>query len=327
MWLIGIFALILPVSFSFWVFTILSNWFQPSASDLVPTSPLRWTLSVVIPVLIATWGLKRKSVNRSGAIAGVVIGFLLTISNYAFLASLLAFFVSSTKATKYGSKKKESIEEDFKVGGQRNWIQVICNGGVAAEMAILYMIEIGITESAIDFRNNYVSSWLSIAVLASIAGANGDTWASELGAVFSKGDPVLITSLKPVPRGTNGGVSLPGLLVSLLGGILVGVMYYAALLLFLTRDILSFCPPQWPVILAGGLAGIFDSLVDSLLGATLQFSGINKKSGKIVERPGPDVKYISGVAFLDNHSVNLLSSFISAIVVPFASVYIWNVLG
>lgn len=27
-------------------------------------------------------------------------------------------------------------------GGQRNWIQVFCNGGVPSELALLYMIEV-----------------------------------------------------------------------------------------------------------------------------------------------------------------------------------------
>lgn len=32
-------------------------------------------------------------------------------------------------------------------------------------------------------------------------------------------------------------------------------------------------PPQWPVILIGGAAGLIGSLIDSVLGAVCQYSG------------------------------------------------------
>lgn len=73
--------------------------------------------------------------------------------------------------------------------------------------------------------------------------------------------------------GTNGGVSLMGLLASLFGGLVVGVAYYIALLLACSAEALESSPPQWPIVIVGVLAGLVGSLVDSLLGATLQYSG------------------------------------------------------
>ena len=32
------------------------------------------------------------------------------------------------------------------LGGQRNWVQVICNGGVAAFASVLYLLEVGFGE-------------------------------------------------------------------------------------------------------------------------------------------------------------------------------------
>lgn len=38
-------------------------------------------------------------------------------------------------------------------------------------------------------------------------------------------------------------------------------------------DILAQSPPQWPIIVTGAFAGLIGSVVDSVLGATMQYSG------------------------------------------------------
>ena len=52
---------------------------------------------------------------------------------------------------------------------------------------------------------------------------NGDTWSSEIGSVVSKSEPIHIISWKKVPRGTNGGVSLIGILASIMGKIVLNI--------------------------------------------------------------------------------------------------------
>lgn len=47
-------------------------------------------------------------------------------AGWHFFWSLLFFFVTSTLLTKMGSKRKKKIEDGYKEGGQRNWVQVIC---------------------------------------------------------------------------------------------------------------------------------------------------------------------------------------------------------
>lgn len=106
------------------------------------------------------YGYKRKSVNLSGAIFGLSIAHILSIASPVYLLILATFFFSSSRATKYRQDFKRKIEKDFKIGGQRNWVQVICNGGVGCALALCHIIECGIGERPIDFENNYVASWL-----------------------------------------------------------------------------------------------------------------------------------------------------------------------
>ena len=81
------------------------------------------------------------------------------------------------------------------------------------QLALLYLLDCGSGDRPIDFGAQYRSSWLSIGILGAFACCNGDTWASEIGSVIGNSDPFLITTRKRVPRGTNGGVTMVGLIV------------------------------------------------------------------------------------------------------------------
>lgn len=291
---------------------ILGGW----TSDSLQISPLRWVSATAVSVAVTSWGHSRNSLSTSGALLALLVGFCLTLAHVSFLFALLLFFLSSSKATKFKQNIKKKFESDFKEGGQRNWLQVLCNGGMATELSLLYLLDVGSADLPVDFRHHYRASWLGMGILGALACCNGDTWASELGSVLSKNDPILITTLKKVPRGTNGGVSFPGLVVSFLGGMLIGVGYAVGIYCFTPSIEMAQATEQWKIILVGGFAGLFGSLVDSLLGATVQYSGLDKKTGKVVEAAKEGVTKISGRMILDNHSVNLVSSIITALVTP-----------
>ncbi|XP_073837544.1 transmembrane protein 19 isoform X2 [Musca autumnalis] len=318
-------GLSIPISLFMWLGnSFLSKLWTSEFEESPVIPPTRWLFSILAPFMLMVVALKRKSVNKSGAALGIIVAITLSISSHAFFASLAAFFFTSSRATKFRSHMKRKIEKDFKEGeGQRNWVQVLCNSGMATQLAILYLIDVGSSERTIDFVRDYRASWLGIAVMAVFASCNGDTWASELGSVLSKGDPYLITSFKKVPRGTNGGVSFIGLIVSFLAGVVVGLAYFITIHFTAPAHMYLVAPPQWPLILWGGLAGLFGSLVDSLLGATLQYSGIDE-DGKIVESPDEgNVRYISGLRIIDNHSVNLISSIVTGVCIPTIAMKYW----
>ncbi|CAG9562022.1 unnamed protein product [Danaus chrysippus] len=311
-------TLAIPISMSMWIINIIYSKLllnTEGLDDPVIISPGRWLAACLIPVPFALFGYKRKSLNMSGALFGFVVAFVLTLSNFCFLIDMMVFFLSSSKATHFRPQLKKKFEADFKEGGQRNWIQVLCNGGMATQLALLYLLDVGASERPIDFVKDYRSSWLSIGVLGVFACTNGDTWASELGTVLSNSDPILITTWKRVPKGTNGGISLIGTVVSTLGGLAIGLSHYLTIIYFADRSLLMYAPPQWPIIFYGAFAGFLGSLIDSILGATLQYSGLDK-DGKIVSHSSLTVKHISGKNVLDNHSVNLLSTIIMGLLMP-----------
>ena len=81
-------------------------------------------------------------------------------------------------------------------------MQVFCNGGIATEFCILYLMEAGCRESLIDFTHQYTSTWFSLGVFGALCFACGDTFSSEIGAGFGKSEYVrLITNFRKVPRG------------------------------------------------------------------------------------------------------------------------------
>ncbi|NXN69715.1 TMM19 protein, partial [Himantopus himantopus] len=303
--------LLICISLVFWVVSMTASTYY---GTLRPISPWRWLFSILIPLMIATQGFKKKSLDHSGALGGLVVGFILTVANYSFFTSLFVFFVTSSKLTKWKKDIKKQIDSEYKEGGQRNWMQVFCNGGVPTELAVLYMIENGPGEIPIDFSKQYTASWMCLSLLGALACSAGDTWASEIGSVMSKSKPRLITTWEKVPVGTNGAVSFVGLLSSLLGGMAVGIAYFITQLIFVTD--LEISAPQWPIIVFGAAAGLLGSIVDSYLGATMQYSGFDRNIGMVVNHQTKDSKHISGKPILDNNTVNLFSSIIIALVLP-----------
>lgn len=86
-----------------------------------------------------------------------------------------------------------------------------------------------------------------------------------------------------MPPGTNGGVTLAGLLAGVLGAFLIALTS----VLFV-----PFCAESWSLlerglfIVAVTVCGTLGSLLDSLLGGLLQASVVDKRSGKVVEGSG-----------------------------------------
>lgn len=125
--------------------------------------------------------------------------------------------------------------------------------------------------------------------------------------------PVSILTWKRVAPGVNGGVSILGLVASLAGGLMISFTACLSSNLILdTNDALR-------MIAAGAFSGLVGSLIDSLLGATLQPTLFNNKSKRVITTSSPscsssNISQIHGlISFLSNDQVNFISSAFTAL--------------
>jgi len=108
-----------------------------------------------------------------------------------------------------------------------------------------------------------------LAFAGALSAALADTASSEIG-VFSKRRPVLITTRQPVNHGTNGAVSWLGFIAAATGSALLGGAAWEGGFLELVFNGRAAAHKEvWAcgIIVVAGLAG---TVVDSLLGATIE---------------------------------------------------------
>lgn len=278
-------------------------------------------LAVLISSIIAFRSYRTKSLDLSGTLSGFLVMSIHIAANFRFGAMLLVFFFTSSKLTKVGGEKKQKSDADYKEGGQRNWIQVLCNSAIAAVLVVTFWKLIGWEDKCLDSKESTLITSLMGGIIGHYSCSNGDTWSSEIGTL-SDAQPRLITTFKPVRKGTNGGVTKTGLLAAAAGGSVVGVTF--VMFGFFTAKCSSeVALKQLLVIPLSALAGLGGSVIDSLLGATLQFSGYCTVRNKVVGKPGPTVKKISGLSILDNNAVNFVSILLTTMVTSVAFVYIF----
>ncbi len=240
----------------------------------------------MLAVIVSYAAYRAHSLTPRGAYAAAILGTVVFgLGGWQWAVLLLAFFISSSALTRAFKGAKQGAEEKYAKGGQRDEMQVLSNGGIAGIFVLLHVLFPG-------------AEWPWVGFAGALAGVNADTWATELG-VLNPGRPRLITALgKPVEKGTSGAVSLVGTLASLLAAAFIGVL--AAIML----------PVSGGLVLSTALAGLIGSLVDSLLGATVQalyFCPLDKKETE--KHPlhgcGTPTVHIRGWAWLNNDLVNV----------------------
>lgn len=289
----------------------------------IPAASLavRSAVGAALAAVITARAIRRRSLDASGGAAGFAVMAIHLACGYRYGALLLAFFFTSSKVTKIGEDRKRRVEEDFKEGGQRNWIQVLANSAIATILVIVLAIMTGGQDQCLDSNDSKVITGIIGGIIGHYCCCNGDTWSSEIG-VLSDEQPRLITTLKPVTKGTNGGVTLQGLLAATAGGLTIGLTFNVVGLLTAECSF-DVALRQLLIIPISATSGLLGSLIDSLLGATLQFSGYCSVRKKVVSKPGPTVAKISGLTILDNDAVNAVSVLLTTALTAYACIGIF----
>jgi uncharacterized protein (TIGR00297 family) len=249
---------------------------------------------LALGVFIALVAWRLKTLSRSGAYAAAISGGLVFgLGGWPWAVLLLTFFISSSALSRAFARRKASLSEKFSKGSQRDWGQVLANGGLGAGLALVHAFLPELT-------------WPWIAFAGAMAAVNADTWATELG-VLNPSLPRLLSTGQPVERGSSGAISLLGSLAALAGAGLV------ALLAYLFSPSIGFVA-IWLGATLGGASGAF---FDSLLGATVQAIYWCPNCKKETERYprhlcGAQTIQIRGWSWLDNDWVNFGASLAGA---------------
>ena len=203
----------------------------------------------LVNLVLAVVFRRARVVDRSGAVAGYLIGVVTcTFAGWRGFAVLLSFFVLGSAATRLGYRRKARAGIAQPKHGARSARHALANCGVAVFLAI---VAAGAGDPA-PFVLAFVCAYATAAF---------DTVSSEVGQAYG-GRPLMITTLRRVPAGTDGAVSWLGTLAGAAAALLVGGVAVALGLLG---------PERLGIVVTAAFVG---STADSLLGATLEARGL-----------------------------------------------------
>ena len=269
----------------------------------------RLVLGFVSSVVIGGLGYWRGSLSVSGVLGALITGTaIFGMGGVVWGLVLIAFFVSSSALSHYRAMQKAFLAEKFEKGHRRDLGQALANGGWGALLALA---------AALVGRESGWYPLLALGYFGAMAAVNGDTWATELG-VLSPEQPRLITTGQPVDVGTSGAITRRGTLAALAGSCFIAICAFAfiqaASLATLGRWHLS----DWFLLPVVTVAGLIGTMLDSLLGATVQRIYFCEKCQKETERRQHRCGYpavpLRGWRWLNNDGVNFVSSIAGSLV-------------
>jgi uncharacterized protein (TIGR00297 family) len=242
---------------------------------------MRWLVAVVLAYALTPLVARLRWLDLPGAIAAAfVAAAAVALGGWAWIAPVAVFFMSSSILSRYRWPRP--------AGALRGLRQVVVNGVVP------------VLPPVIGFAITGAPAWFWMTTGA-VAAANADTWATEIGRLSPR-RPVSLRTFQRVATGTSGAVSLLGFVATVLGGLVIGMVGSRA--------------GERSLLVVGVAAGTVGSLVDSVLGATIQGRFFCPACEQVVEQRehcGTRRRLWAGIGWVDNDVVNALANVVGMV--------------
>ncbi len=212
-----------------------------------------WLVAVVLNtlLLIPAFFSPKKLLTPAGIAHAWVLGVVIWGSlGWRGYAVIMFYFLVGSAITRVGMKEKQAAgiaeKRDGARGPENVWGSALT--GIFCALGVLGAEYLG---------ESRLIPILILGYVASLSTKLSDTCASEIGKAYGK-STFLITTLKPVPRGTEGAVSWEGTIAGIVGSI-------ALAFLALGLGMINF----WGLISAI-IAAFVATNIESVIGATVQ---------------------------------------------------------
>lgn len=202
----------------------------------------------------AVWG--RALTPAAGAVAAAFGIVIVVLAGFPYLILLAVFVVGSTLATRYRFEEKRRASVQEGTHGERGVSNVVAHILIPTGLAVAG----GLSAPLLT------EPQLALLYTAALAFAASDTFASEFGVLAGKARSIL--TMKPVPPGTNGGISGLGEAWALVGAWSIALIGLGLFVVFDTP-----VPPLLFFVVTATVAGFVACQVDSVLGETLENRG------------------------------------------------------
>ncbi len=210
-----------------------------------------------VTVGLATGAVMARALTPVAGGVAAVFGIVIVVyAGFPYLALMILFVVASVLATRFRFERKRRANLQEGAAGERGVSNVVAH----------IVIPTGLALAGGWGAPLLAGPALAVLYASALAFGAADTFASEIGVLAGTARSIL--TFRPVPAGTNGGVSGTGEAWGLIGAVttaLVGLGLFAAFAAPL--------PAPWLFVVIVVVAGFLGCQVDSVLGETLENRG------------------------------------------------------